>query len=189
MAATAATACWRRHHPAEPTRGASATHRPAGHQRAGGHHRPAAPESKYSEAPDLAAKVAAGELPPVDERLPLEPLVLTPVFEVGKYGGVWRQLHMGTTDAFQNYYKTYEFAGKFNPDGIIEPNVAKSWEFSEDGTSVTIFLREGMKWSDGAPFTTADVSFWWNDIVLNDELTPAKPAALKRMANWHPRDP
>jgi peptide/nickel transport system substrate-binding protein len=141
---------------------------------------PAAGSGKYSEAPELAAKVATGELPPVDERLPLEPLVIEPVSEVGQYGGVWRQLHMGTTDVMQNNYKTAEFWGKFNPDGIIEPNVAKGWEFSEDGKSLTIYMREGMKWSDGEPFTADDVMFWYNDIILNDELTPAKPSALKR---------
>ncbi len=177
VAAGVATACGGGPAPVEPTAAPAATTAPAAPAATAA---PAEPASKYSEAPDLAAKVAAGELPPVDERLPLEPLVLTPVYEVGKYGGVWHQLHMGTTDLWQNNYKTAEYLGKFNPDGLIEPNVAKGWEFSEDGKSITIYLREGMKWSDGAPFTADDVMFWYNDIVLNDELTPAKPAPLKR---------
>ncbi|NPV06981.1 MAG: ABC transporter substrate-binding protein [Anaerolineae bacterium] len=141
---------------------------------------PATPASKYSEAPELAALVAEGKLPPVDERLPKEPLVVEVVEEIGQYGGVWRQLHMGTTDLWQNYYKTAEFLGKFNPEGVIVPNVAKGWEFSDDGKTITIYLREGMKWSDGAPFTTDDVMFWYEDIILNDELTPAKPSQLQR---------
>ncbi|NPV06982.1 MAG: ABC transporter substrate-binding protein [Anaerolineae bacterium] len=141
---------------------------------------PATPTSKYSEAPELAALVAEGKLPPVDERLPKEPLVVEVVEEIGQYGGVWRQLHMGAADRWQNSYKTHELFGKFNPEGVIVPNVAKGWEFSEDGKTITIYLREGMKWSDGAPFTTDDVMFWYEDIILNDELTPAKPSALKR---------
>ena len=46
-------------------------------------------QGMYNEAPALAEMVAAGELPPVDERLPAEPLVIEPVEEVGQYGGTW----------------------------------------------------------------------------------------------------
>ena len=38
---------------------------------------------EYKEAPMLAAMVAAGELPPVDERLPIEPKVLEAIEEIG----------------------------------------------------------------------------------------------------------
>jgi len=41
----------------------------------------------FNEAPMLKVKVAAGELPPVEERLPENPLVVEPWEEVGKYGG------------------------------------------------------------------------------------------------------
>jgi len=51
--------------------------------------------AKYSESPMLAAKVKAGSLPPVDERVPIEPLVVTPI-EIGKYGGT---MHVGCTTA------------------------------------------------------------------------------------------
>jgi len=139
-----------------------------------------APASKYNEAPQLAELVKKGELPPVDERLPKEPLVIDVVEEIGQYGGTWRQLHLGAVDRWQNYYKVAERFGKFNPEGVIVPNIAKGWEFSEDGSEITIYLREGMKWSDGAPFTADDVMFWYEDIVLNDELSPTKPSQLKR---------
>ena len=39
----------------------------------------------------LAARVASGDLPPVEDRLPDDPLVITPVERVGTYGGTWRQ--------------------------------------------------------------------------------------------------
>ena len=41
----------------------------------------------YKESPILKARVEAGELPPVEERLPKEPLVVQPVENVGRYGG------------------------------------------------------------------------------------------------------
>ncbi|MDE0183269.1 MAG: hypothetical protein OXL39_18100, partial [Caldilineaceae bacterium] len=52
----------------------------------------AAPDSgsMYNEAPRLAEMVANGDLPPVDERLPVAPLVLEGLDGVGNYGGLWR---------------------------------------------------------------------------------------------------
>ena len=44
-------------------------------------------KGKYFESPMLKAKVAAGKLPAVDERLPEEPLVVEPVEEIGQHGG------------------------------------------------------------------------------------------------------
>jgi len=130
----------------------------------------------FQEAPELRIKVAAGELPPVEERLPEEPLVVKPVEEIGQYGGTW---HRATrpADVWAFYsYGIKECLVRYSPDFThIVPNLAKSWEISEDGKSITFYLRKGMKWSDGAPFTSDDFIFWWEDITLNDELTPVKP--------------
>ncbi len=41
----------------------------------------------------------------------------------------------------------------------LRPLLAESWEGSEDGLTFTVTLREGVTWSDGAPFTSADVAF------------------------------
>ena len=59
------------------------------------------------------------------------------------------------------------------------PAVAKSWEISEDGKEFTFYLREGMKWSDGEPYTADDVMCWYEDVVLNDEITPTKPSWMR----------
>ncbi|NPV06757.1 MAG: ABC transporter substrate-binding protein [Anaerolineae bacterium] len=137
--------------------------------------------SKYKEAPEMADRVARGELPPVDERLPRDPMVVQPIEEIGQYGGTWRQLHIGPADNAQNMYLMHEPIAKYTLDfTALVPNLVRGWEFSEDATSVTLHLREGMKWSDGAPFTADDFMFWYEDIVLNDELTPTKPTQMKR---------
>jgi len=49
-------------------------------------------EMQYNEAPMLAEKVAKGELPPVEERLPENPLVIEPVEGIGQYGGTWHKI-------------------------------------------------------------------------------------------------
>ncbi len=54
--------------------------------------------------------------------------------------------------------------------GEIEPELAESWEFSDDGLTLTYTLRENLKWSDGEPLTADDVVFTYNDIYLNEEI-------------------
>jgi peptide/nickel transport system substrate-binding protein len=57
----------------------------------------------------------------------------------------------------------------------IVPNVADGWSWNEDYTVLTFDLREGHKWSDGAPFTADDVAFWYNDVILNAAVYERTP--------------
>jgi peptide/nickel transport system substrate-binding protein len=57
----------------------------------------------------------------------------------------------------------------------IIPNVVKDWEISEDGRTTDLFLRRGMRWSDGEPFTADDWLFWWEDIYLDPDLGAKRP--------------
>ncbi|HXV41751.1 MAG TPA: ABC transporter substrate-binding protein [Anaerolineae bacterium] len=131
------------------------------------------PEGLYSEAPMLAAMVEAGELPPVQERLPQEPLIVPVVEEIGQYGGTLRRAFLGPSDA-NNYVRVvYDALVRNSPDGgQVIPHIAAGWESNPEFTSWTIRLRRGAKWSDGQPFTADDIMFWYNDILLNTDLTP-----------------
>lgn len=146
---------------------------------------------KYSEAPELAARVAAGELPPVEERLPLEPRVLSAErndippedlnFEVGKYGGILRSVQPDPSwnpDIFVMNDESLLAAPGILADGI-GGNVASSFEVSPDGRVFTLTLREGIKWSDGVPVTTEDVRFTYEDFLLNDQLTKVFPRWMR----------
>ena len=148
-----------------------------------------AEEGVYGESPMLAERVAAGELPPVEERLPLQPFVVTNRMlavsydtEVGKYGGTLRLPQDGPGGDPHFYIGSNEYLiwapGAFNYDMGIVGNVLLDWEANDDYSSFTFHMREGLKWSDGNPVTTADVDFAWNDVILNEEVTPAKPAFL-----------
>ncbi len=128
----------------------------------------------YAEAPALAARVAAGTLPPVADRLPHNPLVMVPFEEVGRYGGVFnRAITDDTTQLISIVGTIMEPLVWWNyPDpfaGPITPNVAESFEISDDLTELTVRLRAGMKWSDGQPFTADDVMFFWQDVMLNED--------------------
>ncbi len=132
---------------------------------------------EYSEAPMLSELVEQGKLPPVEERLPEEPMIVEPIEEIGEYGGTLR-LSMASPSVWAEASQlTMEYLIELDPRDYTEliPGLAESWEFSDDGRTLTLTLRKGLKWSDGYPFTTDDILFWWEDVILNDELTPVKP--------------
>lgn len=136
---------------------------------------PAVTPSKYNEAPMLAEMVGQGQLPPVDERLPKEPLVSPVVEEIGQYGGTWHRVWLGPSDSYGMWRLRHETLLTWSKDSSqVIPNVAESWEINDDATEFTLHLREGMRWSDGAPFTADDMMFWYEDVQLNEEVTPVK---------------
>lgn len=136
--------------------------------------------ARFNEAPMLADLVKEGKLPPVDKRLPQEPLVVTPVEEIGQYGGIWRRAAVGVNDVgIINSRITYENLVRWSADGKkVIPNVATKWAVSDGGKTFTIYLRKGIKWSDGHPFTADDIIFWYKEVILNKDLTPTFPTWL-----------
>ncbi len=137
--------------------------------------------------------VATGRLPPVRERLPEEPLVYLAgnmPDGIGVYGDVLRHVTGGRPEGWNfmagqsQGWGGVEFgimecltrtAPLFavRPDDIQPlPNLARSWEWSAEGHELTMHLIEGARWSDGVPFTSEDVMFYWEDHVVDPQLTP-----------------
>jgi peptide/nickel transport system substrate-binding protein len=136
-------------------------------------------QSQYNEAPMLRELVDAGMLPPVDERLPGTPEVVEVLEEIGEYGGISRVAIVNPNQLFGDPQAIMgtELILRIGPDfSTIVPGLAESWEFNADATEQTLYLREGLKWSDGAPFTSEDFRFYWEDVANNEELSPAGPA-------------
>jgi peptide/nickel transport system substrate-binding protein len=128
----------------------------------------------FKEAPALAELVKAGKLPPVQERIGQDPLVVKPLREIGRYGGTWRRGFTGPFDTSNGHRVAqndkllyYDYTGT-----KVVPNIARGWEVSPDGKVTTVLLRRGMRWSDGQPFTADDFVFWYQDVYLNKELVP-----------------
>ena len=135
-------------------------------------------ESKYKEAPMLAERVARGELEPLEERLPENPMVVKPFDEIGTYGGtlnstLWRQPSDGPPVEFNHASLTYI---DYSDMVTVTPGLVESWEFSNSFKTLTFFFRKGLKWSDGVPFTVDDVIFYYEDMLMNKEVTPAVPS-------------
>ncbi len=138
-------------------------------------------ELSFSENPaigDLNARITNNpDLPSVEERLPEEPLVIVPYEAIGVYGGEFNALSNATEAGTSDFLSTRHVnLFRFGDDYVtIEPNVAKDWEWNDDFTELTVMLRKGHKWSDGAPFTTADVEFWMNELILNTDVYENTP--------------
>jgi len=136
---------------------------------------PASAEAKtYTQSPYLDGM----DLPPVAERMPVaDDIMVEEVAEIGQYGGT---LVMSQGSSKWGPGKpTEEALFRFNTDGSIEPNVAKGYTVNEDNTVYTIYLREGMKWSDGVPFTSEDVRFFYEDLLIPGVTTKSVWEALQ----------
>ena len=126
----------------------------------------------YSEAPSLAARVAAGELPPVEERLPLNPAVMVPIESVGTYSDTIFVFVPNTEpwNTMQEQPERGSYLGYIQADTSVVPNLAESFELADDFMSLTIHLREGAKWSDGQPFTADDIMFSFENFLFDGRI-------------------
>ena len=122
--------------------------------------------------------VAQRTLPPVRERIGEDPLVVRPLERIGAYGGTLRLAYREVN--------VFEYARVVTgPDSLLHwdsvgatpvPNIARGFELSDDLTEVILYLRRGMRWSDGAPFTADDILFWRDDLSLDRRFSSGAPS-------------
>ncbi|NOZ28646.1 MAG: ABC transporter substrate-binding protein [Chloroflexi bacterium] len=136
----------------------------------------AAPAEEIHEAPMLHELVQQGKLPPLEERIPAEPLVIEPFETIGKYGGTWHRYDTSSSGSHVAMAMYGYSLVHWVKDGLGKRGgLAKSWDYNEDKTEWTFYFRKGTKWSDGEPFTVDDILFWWEDMVLNPEHPDSPP--------------
>jgi peptide/nickel transport system substrate-binding protein len=133
--------------------------------------------ANYIETPSLEAKVAAGELPPVAERVPGEPRVIDLAAmgrEPGRHGGRIRMLMGDQNDIrLMTLFNYARFVG-YDQSLELKPDILESYEV-EEGRIFTFRLRQGHRWSDGEPFTSEDIRYAWEDVYANADLSPVGP--------------
>ncbi len=134
------------------------------------------------EAPILRDLVEQGELPRLEERVGPEPLVLEGVEGNGTYGGTWIRIANAPGDVSIIWNRlSYVSLLRFSPQGYpIVPHLAKAYEANEDNTEFTFYLRKGVRWSDGHPFTADDIVFFWEHIG-GEPLIWAEPLEIMKV--------
>jgi peptide/nickel transport system substrate-binding protein len=152
------------------------TEAPAATPKVGATTAPPMPEAA-KEAPMLADKVKSGALPSVDQRLPAEPMLLEPVDELGQYGGTLMYM---TTGALPGNFVLMDYDEnflKYSREGTTaqRPNLLTSYEWNDDATECVLNWRKGIKWSDGEPLTANDWVWYWENMVLDENVGVPPP--------------
>ena len=131
----------------------------------------------FSANPDSAAlnaRIRGNPALPSDlaNRLPSEPLVYAPYDAIGKYGGTLDVLSNATEAGTSDFLSVRHVNLVRYSDDLqtVVPNIAKGWDWNDDFTQLTFFLRKGHRWSDGAPFTADDVKFWYDELALDPKI-------------------
>jgi peptide/nickel transport system substrate-binding protein len=148
--------------------------------------RPLAGGAGGGEAPVLAALVTAGKLPPLAQRLPEKPRVLTTEPDA-VYGGELRTLIATLKDTKLAFVYGYARLVGFDRSFRLVPDIAERVDVADGGRSFTFHLRKGHRWSDGAPFTSADFAYWWTHVANEPDLSPGGPPATLRVEDEMPR--
>ncbi len=130
-------------------------------------------DASLKEAPMLSDLVQSGSLPAAEERVPENPRIIGNMDgSIGNYGGGIRRGMKGVSDKWGPDKYNRETLVFFAPDLGLSNEIAESWEANEDASEFTFHLRKGMKWSDGEPFTTNDIKFWYDNELTNRTVSP-----------------
>lgn len=131
----------------------------------------------FIDSPVLAASVAAGKLPPIEQRLPEKPRVIDVAAmgrEPGRHGGTMRMLMGDQRDIRMMTLYGYTRLVIYDEKLELTPDLLEAVEV-ERGRVFTLRLRPGHRWSDGHPFTAEDFRYWWEDVANNKRLSPGGP--------------
>ncbi|MFC6673096.1 ABC transporter substrate-binding protein [Marinobacterium aestuariivivens] len=142
----------------------------------------------YSQAPSVEERVAAGELPPLEQRLPAEPLQLDFAKwnkDVGQYGGTLNILMGKEKDTRRMTVYGYARLVRYDESLELVPDILQAVEVEQERI-FTLHLRPGHRWSDGEPFTSEDFRYWWEDVANNDQLYPVGPPAVLKVNDKFP---
>ncbi len=132
-----------------------------------------------SPEPDyFREQLASGKLPPMAQRLPENPLLMDETMNnlmPGKYGGKMNLLMGKDKDIRRMVVYGYSRVVGYNESLKLIPDIVESFEV-RDNKEFIFHLRKGHRWSDGAPLTSEDFKYYWEDVANNPELNPFGPS-------------
>jgi peptide/nickel transport system substrate-binding protein len=133
-------------------------------------------------------EVESGDLPPVMERIPQQPLIVDLEAKgrsFGVQGGTLSTLVTRSKDIRQMVVYGYARLVGYDENYKLKPDILRAVDNDGD-RRFTLHLRAGHRWSDGAPFTSEDFRYWWEDVANNPELSPAGPPDFLRIEGQLP---
>lgn len=139
---------------------------------------PLAKPAAFQESPLLTKAADAGTIPKLADRIAEEPYVIPHNWvQKGKYGG-WLKMLISDTSADSwvgEWFYSHGMLRYLNDGQTIGPGLIAKWTSNADASDWSFTLRKGLTWSDGQPVTTADVLFWWNDMVNYSDYIAETP--------------
>lgn len=134
------------------------------------------------------AEVDRGDLPPVAERAPDTPFFVDLEAKgrsFGRAGGTLATMVSRNKDIRQMVVYGYARLVGYDHDYNLVPDLLRDVENSGDRV-FTFHMRPGHRWSDGAPFTSEDFRYWWEDVANNEALSPSGPPDFLRAGGEYP---
>lgn len=127
------------------------------------------------EPPYLQARIDAGLLPALNDRLPDAPSVTDAENRsIGQYGGSLRLLMAKSKDIRMMTVYGYSRLVALDNKLQLRPDILLSLD-NEENRIFTLHLRKGHRWSDGHLFTAEDFRFYWEDVANFESLSPYGP--------------
>ena len=125
-----------------------------------------------AQSPLLDPLVKDGVLEPVDQRVGPEPLVMRGCDGLGQYGGTWLRVanSQGEVGRTVGWRLGNAALARFSPMGQpVVPYIARDFTSSDDAKVWTVTLRN-IRWSDGVPVTSEDISYLWHYEWLDKKI-------------------
>ncbi|KIC48237.1 ABC transporter substrate-binding protein [Tateyamaria sp. ANG-S1] len=142
-------------------------------------------DAPVQESAFWAPEVKKGIIPAAADRIPDVPLIVDLEAKgrrFGTQGGTLRTMVTRTKDVRQMVVYGYARLVGYDHNYELKPDILRDVEV-EEGRIFTLHLRPGHRWSDGAPFTSADFKYWWDHVANNRELSPNGPPEVMRMGD------
>lgn len=138
---------------------------------------PAAVHAAALEPDFFKDQLASGKLPPLVDRIPKTPRIIT-MGEIGRvpgrHGGVLRTLISSQKDIRFMTINGYARIVGYDEKLVLQADIVEDY-LVEANKVFTFKLREGHKWSDGSPLTPEDFRYALEDVWLNEDLSPGGP--------------
>ena len=146
---------------------------------------PVAAQPVVQESPIWESEVKKGNMDPAGARIPDVPLVVDLEAKgrtYGTQGGTLRTMVTRSKDVRQMVVYGYARLVGYDENYQLKPDILRDYEVT-DGRIFTLRLRPGHRWSDGAPFTSADFRYWWENVAQNEQLSPNGPPEIMRVGD------